>query len=458
LNLQRPFHAAVAHARPERGAALTHALTWAMAAAVTLLVLASLSQGAVTSTMAGYAWRLASVMLAGALVASVAFRLRSAVTFLTIFAPWMAAMLLLLVVRLGDPRDLEEIFRHVIMLAVGACVFAGVQSATGRALITRTMWALLTAIMLISVPPALELLSNGWSWEAARYYKWINSTKGLAFNTNFFILAMLVIGLWPERKAALPLWWAAVVTLALGSVLFATRAPPVSAAIAALFGAAYAARRRAQGPNAPQPGVLPLALLLIPFAGLIYLITHPTGFTNQLFTLRTYIWQIALVVWREAPIFGHGWDAMTAGQNDALNAPTFDLDWERITVHTLRWGGYHNIWLDTLTSKGLVGFLGLLSSYYLMLRLALARAGAAGGAPFLIVVLLLLYRGYVEVGGPYSYQNSPLDFMAMVVLAWCAAVAVGNFGPANAVDAQVKALAPGGPDQARAGVGTGRRL
>lgn len=456
---QRRLSAAATESAPERGAGLAEAATWATAIVVTLLVATSLSQGGDFSTsLGGYAWRLASLLLSLALVVSVGFRLGSAGRFLKLFAPWIVALVVIIFARFGALDPVEEFSRQMIMLAVGACVFAGARSGVGRALITRTMWALLTVMVLISLPPAWELLSSGWSWEAARYYKWIHAFKGLAFNTNFAVLAMLVIGLWSERKAAPALWWAGVLTLVLGSVLFATRAPLISTAVAAALGAGYAAMRRAEGPAARPPLVLPLLLLLVPLGVLLFLIIHPEVVADRVFNLRSYLWQISLVVWRDHPIFGAGVEAMHQAQTDSLNIPNFVADFERLSVHTLRYGGFHNLWLEALATKGLVGFLGLLSSYFLLMRLALARAAAPGAAPLLVLVLLLFWRGLVEVGGPYSYQISPLDFVAMMVLAWCAAVAVGNFGPASAVVAPIEAPAFGARGRARFGAGTARRL
>jgi hypothetical protein len=382
-----------------------------------------------------YSWRVASIVMVVTLASCVRGDLSPSGRFLRLFAPWLAAEVILGLAQPNQAFALADLVRHFIMIFFGACVFAGAQSESGRGFIRLLMWMLVGVLIAISIGPAIELVQMGWSWDGVRSLKGFFKKRGLLVNDNFATFGVLIIGLWPERKTAPAGFWpCAALAFAAGCVFFGVRAPLFSLGFATAAGAAYVWFRRRSDPYAAPPIIAPFALLAVPMAVLVYIVEHPSPDVTVLLTLRSYLWQIAIDVWQQHPIIGSGGAGLTYGQQHSLNAATFDLAWHRDAVRDLGSGGFHSNWLDVLASKGLVGFVGLFAANFLLFRLAMGRAAVQHGAPLLVLLLLLLWRSYVEVGGLFSYQNSALDFISYIVLAYLAALALRD-APAPAKDA-----------------------
>jgi len=405
---------------------------WCVAAITAVSTAASLPKEFADIELGAYGWRVGSVVLAVAMLACARFSLSAARPLLGVFAPWMTAMTALAAIRLDQPTVWLEWLRHAYMIAVGACVFAGCRTPVGRLLLTRTVLLLLACILLLCIQPVVMMLAGGWSWEQARVLK-ADDPGGLRVNAVMFLFALLVAALWTQPGR--PRVRLFVTAAFLGaSVLFAVRSAPISAVLAAALVAGYAVWRGHRRVSAATASLIAGAILLLPLGFILLVLSAPDSALAATLAGRAQLWRISLAVWEQAPLIGAGPDALILGVHRDLNVGTFFADWQRESLFNLMKGGFHNIWLDTLASKGLVGLAGLFASYFLLLRAGLASA-AAGSRALLLITLLLFSRGYVEVSGLFSYENSPHDFVAFVLVAASLAAALG--GPTEAPATQV---------------------
>jgi O-antigen ligase len=428
----RPFaapdrSAAPAHARSLGGAGGHDFVLWLTAATVAATTTVSLPAQLAGLGLGAYGWRVGSLVLAAAMLAVSGYRLGAAWPLFLAMAPWMAALTAITAVHLGHPEAWLEWLRHAYMLMVGACVFAGSQTPAGRTLLARTVGLLLVGLLALSILPTLMLLETGWSWEGARLFK-ARSPGGLSLNTFIFMLALLVSAQWmlAGRRGAL----LTTAGFLAASILFATRAPLYAAVLAAAAAGLFAYWRGGRRLSAATSALLACAILITPLI-FVYLATiNPGDGLARALAGRAELWRISFAVWQTHPVVGAGPDALASSLAGNVNAGQFFTDWRRESLLSLTGGGFHNIWLETLASKGLVGLVGLFGSYFLLLRLALASAAAGRNPAFLFFTLLLLSRGYVEVSGLFSYENSPHDFVAFAMIAASMAAALAEPSPA----------------------------
>jgi O-antigen ligase len=410
---------------------------WATAALVAVCVAVSLPVAVAGVGLGAYGWRIGAVILAFAMLGCVGFRLAVAMPLFIVCAPWMTAITILAALRLDQPQVWLEWARHLFMLLVGGCVFAGSQAPLGRLLLGRTMVVLFVCLLALAIPPAVTVLLDGWTWEAARRLK-AETPSGLSLNSFMFLFGLVVCALWIQigpRKT----WFAAAGAFAVACVIFASRAPLAAAVIAAALVTGFSAWRGGRRLSTTGAAALAGAVLLLPLGFIVLAVATPDSALGHALAGRAQLWQISLTLFTQHPLIGAGPEALAMGVRGEINAGSFFADWQRENLFSLANGGFHNIWLDALASKGVVGFLGLLGSYFLLMRTALA--GAAGGARALLFFTLLLFgRGYVEVSGLFSYENSPHDFIAFILVAWALAAALnepaGASTPASAAEAR----------------------
>jgi O-antigen ligase len=425
----RQFAASARSGSPAQGRSIGGAdgndfVIWLTAAAVAATTTVSLPAQLAGLGLGAYGWRLGSMALAAAMLACSGFRLQAAWPLFLAMTPWMAALTALTVIHLDHPAAWLEWLRHAYMLLVGACVFAGSQTPAGRTLLTRTVTLMLVGLLALSVVPAVMLLETGWTWEAARLFK-ARSPAGLSLNTFIFLFALLVSAQWMLAGRRL----ASLLTTAgflFASILFATRAPLYAAVLAAIVAGLFAYWRSGRALSAAGSAILSCVILGVPLAFLYLVLSNPGEGVAHALAGRAQLWQISFAVWQENPVVGAGPDALASSLAGNVNAGQFFADWRRESLLSLTGGGFHNIWLETLASKGLLGLFGLFASYFLLLRLALASAAAGRSPAFLFFTLLLLSRGYVEVSGLFSYENSPHDFVAFAMIAASMAMALAE--------------------------------
>lgn len=358
--------------------------------------------------------------MALALLVVLKFNIARAGPFIVIFASWLFVVAIGATARIGQADSLNELIRHIYMIGIGALTYQACGSKIGSSIVRKFIWFTLVAIAIICIASVADVMSGGWSWDKARVYKSVSLVeRGIAFNSLILIMVVALVALAKSSKAAKWVWFAVFGVMLASSFLFATRAPFVSMAIAWAAVAAYRLRIRLGSQSVTRFGATALAVvgLALPLVTLALVMSDPTSPIARLGAGRMSIWQISIAVWQENPIFGAGPNAFRFGAREFLNFGSFTADYERNGILNLGGGGFHNLWLDTLASKGLVGLIGLIVSYFLLLRTGLLRAADASATPFLVLLLILLTRSFVEVSGQYGYQNSPLDFLVMVALA-----------------------------------------
>lgn len=409
-------------ARAERvvSRAAASAVEWVVAAIVGTLVTLSLTAPQSAPAWQGSIWREGSLLMALALVVVLRFNITRAGPFMGIFASWLIVIAIGTIARFGQVDPMNELMRHVYMIGIGALAYQACGTKTGRSIVRKFIWFILMATAVICISSMADLVAGGWSWEKARVYKSVSLLEhGIAYNSLLFIMVVALVTLARSSKAAVWVWRAAFAVMLVGSVLLGTRAPVVSMIIAWAAVIAYSVQIRLSGRSVTRFGATILAALglAIPLIALGLILSDPTSPLARLGAGRMSLWQISIAIWQENPILGVGPNALKFGAQDFLNFGTFTVEYQRQSILSLGGGGFHNLWLDTLASKGVVGLVGLLVSYFLLLRTGLLRAAEPKAQSFLVLLLILLARSFVEVSGLYGYQNAPLDFVVMVALA-----------------------------------------
>lgn len=131
-------------------------------------------------------------------------------------------------------------------------------------------------------------------------------------------------------------------------------------------------------------------------------------------TGRTDLWAFARGLIAEKPVVGLGWQAFWQQGN-----PDAEYLWRKFFIQNRAGFHFHNIWMDISVQLGLVGAVLLTSLYGIALVSLLAwnwRDRTPTSSFFVVIVLLLLARGYFEVDMPVQFQpGTVLFFMALVI-------------------------------------------
>lgn len=393
---------------------------WLVAITVGILVCGSLLAPQSGAAWQASMWRGGSLVLALALVVVLKFNVARAGPFIVIFASWLFVVAIGAIARIGQTDSLNELIRHIYMIGIGALTYQACGSKIGSSIVRKFIWFTLVAIAIICIALVPDVMSGGWSWDKARVYKAVSlSERGIGFNSLILIMVVALVTLAKSSKAVTWVWITAFGVMLASSFLFATRAPFVSMAVAWAAVAAYSLHIRLGNQSVTRFGATALAVigLALPLVALALIVSDPASPLARFGAGRIALWQISIAVWQENPIFGAGPNALMFGAQEFLNIGSFTAHYERNSILNLSGGGFHNLWLDTLASKGLIGLIGLLISYFLLLRTGLLRAADPQAMPFVILLFILLTRSFVEVSGQYGYQNSPLDLVVMIAIA-----------------------------------------
>lgn len=379
--------------------------------------------GDLTSALAGVgglSWRMGALLLI-LLACRGRFNVDAGIAFALTFLPWLAASMIEMTFFL-DVDHVSDYARQIFIVAVGAAVYAAAQSREKR---MQVQIGLLCAAMLaavLSTIMTIPLLQHGWSWEAVRASKnELVLTTGFGANTVCFagmIAAIASPQSGPERLVSRGL----VVFFTLLSIILGARAPIALFFLSALVAIPLSRRSwpadKGRLIRALRLSSLVIGAIVVCFLFSIPLIAH--SFIADGLAGRAGLWQIALRGWLDAPVFGHGVHSWVDVVQQNLGAAEYRTMYEMQSTASLRTGGFHNVWMNTLAERGLIGLAGLYASYCLLLARLIANL------PFnsrdqrfqaLVLFLFVFLRSFVEITGLMSYSDAALDAIVITALA-----------------------------------------
>lgn len=375
----------------------------------------------IQETMSGAIWRLGIVLLMIACMAMSPNR-QDMVRFTVIFSPWLAVTAISLLAH-RDLASIADLLKQAFIVGLGALVFG---SSYNHPIRRMCFWTLITCAMLAlaaSLVETLPVLSHGWSFKAARELKAQSYQAGFGSNAICFAGLVAVLGCFRDELMNRRVLIATAVLLAISSFFLTARAP-VAALILAAGGAWALATWRPR--ELFDRSLLRTwmfaagswALVLAAFLSQIQNIAHSKA--AEALAGRAALWQIAMASFWQNPLFGTGVRTYTDVIRSNLSQAHMTIYWERTALYSLQGGGVHNTWLNILTERGAVGFLGLFLSYTLLFAAAIY---AGGKVPFqrrlivLIALLFMLLRGMFEISGLFSYAEGALDAVVMITVA-----------------------------------------
>jgi O-antigen ligase len=295
-------------------------------------------------------------------------------------------------------RSVEVVFLNV---ALGSCLYYFLVVGPGVTVKTTTVLRVLMAGACVEA--VLGLIETATAWNLWGYHDWSNVNGGLRAVATFTNPGLLgaYLGVGVAIAAAILAWDGphhlrrlARLTLVLCiPALFVTltRGPIVATAVAVLL-LLVAGRRRL------------LAIALIACSALALVAAWPQIRSSSVYEqraanvetvlVREQIQRVSIVLWRERPILGWGFDSFDRVKNETELpfVPGLPSNIYRYAqAHTS-----HNTYLTVLVELGVVGLLLLLAPFAAIVARALARARAvtadrwiaAAAAGSLVVVFL----------------------------------------------------------------------
>jgi len=373
------------------------------------------------TTIVSVGWRLGVGILALALVFR-SFRGEQALRFALLFAPWLVAV----VISLGIFKSAEaaqDVARQCIMVGFGVIVFATSHDTGARKIAVSALIVVALAGVGYSLSQVVPAFAHGWSFQAARDLKTKTFATGFGANSVCYTALVATLGLFRSPALSRRMLFATTAFLGLSSFLLASRAPIIALVAGGIVGWVVS-RATVLGffnrrPWLAWPTVASLwAGTLAAFFANIHTIAY-ADFARDL-AGRAALWQIAIVNFWKNPILGSGPHTYTEVIRANLGAAHFSADYERDAIYALQGGGVHNVWLNVLTERGVIGFAGLFLAYTLLLAHAL-RYGqslpASRRFPVMLLLCYMLLRGMVEISGLFSYADGALDAVVMLSFA-----------------------------------------
>jgi len=425
LHIARSAPRATARARMATVVAI--AKRWGALPIAIGLLLALGFGGDLTSALAGVgglAWRLGALMLV-LLACRGRFNADAGIAFALTFLPWLGASMIEMTVFL-DADHVSDFARQTFMVVVGAAVYAAAQSREKRGQVQIALLCAAILAAVLSTIMTIPLLQHGWSWEAVRASKnELVLTTGFGANTVCFagmIAAIASPQSGPERLVGRGL----VVFFTLLSIILGARAPIALFFLSALV-AVPLSRRSWPAGRGRLASALRLSSLVIGAIVLCFLLSIPFiahSFIADGLAGRAGLWQIALRGWLDAPVFGHGVHSWVDVVQQNLGVAEYRTMYEMQSTAALRTGGFHNVWMNTLAERGLIGLTGLYASYCLLLARLIANLpfnGREQRFQALVLFLFVFLRSFVEITGLMSYSDAALDAIVISALAVTAA-------------------------------------
>lgn len=240
---------------------------------------------------------------------------------------------------------------------------------------------------------------------------------GVNPNPLSFAIVLLFVLSWQEANKRRSSWFLVYIFVILASVVISGARTSLVIIPVALF----LVRMLSRPPSILSlifsflVGMLILTLGIL-FAGDLTL-SSAIFAVSELTTGRSDLWGAALVKFSERPLLG--WGAHTWDLDLSSYLSIFSTDIDRFEL--LESGGFHNAYLTQLAEKGILGLaVELFLLAYLLrcsLRLYWIRSLLLGEEKKVAViapvwVILLLIRGFSEIGGLLGYANAGVDFIA----------------------------------------------
>lgn len=253
--------------------------------------------------------------------------------------------------------------------------------------IASARWSLLAlmlgSLLAAALAPNLALQPDyGGGLPGLRYRLW-----GLAYHANglgalaLLLLLLQVLQRSRSRWANALIWGAGLAVF----VLAQSKTVWLAGLVALLLILGYRWGRGDDG--RPRAGLVLLAVALPGLAAFALLMAGPAELFDKLarqsvssgastLTGRTDIWNAALTIWQESPVFGYGLEAWDLRNRLSLGLPA--------AVHA------HNQLLQALSTGGLLAAAGLLGFVFFLCRAAWRHARATGGVSLAILAMILL--------------------------------------------------------------------
>ena len=375
---------------------------------------------AVPVGLAGAAWRLSCLSYA-----LVCLRRRSdgrqAAAMFNVFVPFLAGVVID-AAALHTAECLADLARQLFIVSFAVIVFAAARDPVARRV---GLWALFVVALVIlgdALVRTLPTLSSGWSYAGARVLKGKSFQNG--YNANEVCFAALVALITGTCDRQVPRWLllAAMALVGVCSAFLTARAPLLALVAGVVGGWAIArtpvwvacARHRWLGAAVTAPAI---AGFLAIFVSQIDAIAHSA--VAPLLAGRAALWQIAAAAWTQQPLFGFGPGSFQAVIHANLGKAYLDTADRFTSLYQLQAGGFHNLWLSVLVERGVVGLIGLFSSWCLLAGLALSHGSALPGPRRVLVGTLLVslfLRGQVELAGLFDDAGDPIDEVIMMAI------------------------------------------
>lgn len=151
--------------------------------------------------------------------------------------------------------------------------------------------------------------------------------------------------------------------------------------------------------------------------------TYSSGDINEVGSDRGYLWNQAIVLWEQNPIFGNG-------------VGTFRYQWS--AFHTTIYA--HNVYLGLLAETGIVGLVAYLYALISVMKGLISsvrhldRLDGRWSTPIIFATLFVIYYAtYSFVGAPnYDVENYAIFYIYVCSVWYSLKASINNFGLVNA--------------------------
>lgn len=371
----------------------------------------------------GLAWRVGSAaIIVIACVGRPSWRLVG--EFSLVFAPWIFALLFLTFINFGQSSDyVFDLLRQMFIVAVGALAYASCQDLEQRRrwlLILFVTGVFIALFVFLAVGPSMV---KGLSFAEGRELKMSAVQQGVQINSSTFAGLIGVVAAYRKSKWGLVACVAVGAVLALEGAALTARAPTLglvlSLAVAYVVGRSNLIDQLTVNRARTWAG----AAAFVCFPVLLFFITIPAIATSPLarqLAGRAALWQIGLDAVPRNFLLGTGPFTFVDTIRRGLGAAVYSASFERNGLYNLAAGGFHNIWLNILVERGVIGLIGLVLSYIAVTALTLRRMIGMSRERRIATLTLLLFmfvRAFVELSGLYDYGDAPADAIAILALA-----------------------------------------
>jgi len=377
-------------------------------------------------TATGATWRIGGLALVGfALFAKP--NPRRFLQFSSIFAPWLFAVFCLTIVQAMSSTDnaidaVLDFARHAALIIGASLIYSSLGTAKFDRRVRVTMFAVAIFLTILSVYTIRSSLGHGWTYNVGRELKATAISEGLGANAFCYAGLLALVAGYRHSITAAVVSAALVLFMVFAAIILTARAPIVAMLIASVI-AGVLARRKFWGWFHGQwsRSIIISSIVIVVPVVVFFASIHTIAFSPHAKALagRAALWQIAIT---EAPrhiLVGTGPRTFTDVIRASLGEGVYPDPFEKQAIYSLTGGGFHNIWLNTLVERGLVGFAGLLASFILLtahIFRSMYQLRPMQRFTALAVLLFVLTRNFVEITGLMSYADSSTDLLVILAL------------------------------------------